>query len=365
MRILIVSDAWYPQVNGVVRTLEIISHLLRQRGHAVELLTPERFLTLPCPSYPEIRLSMFPRRRLAAAFLAFGAEAVHIATEGPLGFAARRLCLARGHGFTTSFHTRFPEYVEARLGLPSAWLYAWLRRFHNAGTGIMVATASVGRELAARGFRNILPWTRGVDTTLFRPRKEDFLRDLPRPIWLSVGRVAVEKNLPAFLELPLPGTKLVVGDGPLLPELKRRYPEAVFAGAKSGDELARHYAASDVFVFPSRTDTFGLVLLEALASGLPIAAFPVAGPLDVIGGSETGALDDDLALACRRALAISGELCRSYAQRFSWETCAEQFVLNLRPLERAPSPLPAFVTGPAEGPALEPKLASSQAVGRL
>ena len=358
MRILIVSDAWHPQVNGVVRTLEIIQRLLGRRGHAVELLTPERFWTLPCPSYPEIHLSLFPRRRLDAAFAAFGAEAVHIATEGPLGIAARRLCLARGHGFTTSFHTRFPEYVEARLGLPSAWLYAWLRSFHNAGTGIMVATASVARELAARGFRNILPWTRGVDTSLFRPREKSFLTHLARPIWLSVGRIAVEKNLPAFLELPLPGTKLVVGDGPLLPELRRSYPETVFVGAKSGEELARHYAASDVFVFPSRTDTFGLVLLEAIASGLPVAAFPVAGPLDVIGSSGSGALDEDLAAACRRALEIPAESCRRYAERFSWEACAEQFVRNLRPLPLAPQ-------APAPDPALAPKFPSSQAVGRL
>ena len=332
MRVLVVSDAWYPQVNGVVRTLEVIARLLRGGGHSIELLTPERFLTLPCPSYPEIRLSMFPRRRVAAAFAAFDAEAVHIATEGPLGIAARRHCLARGHGFTTSFHTRFPEYVNARFRVPSDWLYAWLRRFHNAGTGIMVATASVRRDLAARGFRNILPWTRGVDTTLFRPRERSFLAHLERPIWLTVGRVAIEKNIPAFLELPLPGTKLVVGDGPLLPELKRTYPAAVFVGAKGGEELARHYAASDVFVFPSRTDTFGLVLLEAAACGLPVAAFPVAGPLDVIGGSGAGALDADLEAACRRALAIPAESCTAFARRFSWEACAEQFLDNLRPL---------------------------------
>ncbi|MFI4988699.1 MAG: glycosyltransferase family 4 protein, partial [Alphaproteobacteria bacterium] len=272
MRVLVVTDAWYPQVNGVVRTLETIAAILEGRGHAVTLLTPERFHTLPCPTYPEIRLSLFPRRRIAAALDEFGAEAVHIATEGPLGIAARRLCLERGIGFTTSFHTRFPEYLNARFRLPTGLLYAWLRRFHNAGAGMMVATASVERELAARGFRNILRWTRGVDTTLFRPYGKGFLDHLPRPIWLYVGRLAVEKNVTAFLDLELAGSKLVVGDGPLLYELTRKYPHAIFAGAKSGEELARHYAASDVFVFPSRTDTFGLVLLEALASGLPVAA---------------------------------------------------------------------------------------------
>jgi glycosyltransferase involved in cell wall biosynthesis len=333
-RVLVVTDAWHPQVNGVVRTLEAIAAILRRRGHAVHLLTPESFITLPCPTYPEIRLSLFPKRRVAKVLESCGADAVHIATEGPLGIVTRRLCLKRGIPFTTSYHTRFPEYVNARFRVPPALLYAWLRRFHNAGAGMMVATESVRRELAARGFRNIVPWTRGVDTTLFRPRDKGFLGDLVRPVWLYVGRVAVEKNIEAFLALSLPGTKLVVGDGPLLSDLRRRYRKrVVFAGAKDGEELARHYAASDVFVFPSRTDTFGLVLLEALASGLPVAAFPVAGPLDVIDGSGTGVLDEDLAAACHRALAIPAERCVRYAQRFSWEACAQQFLENLQPVD--------------------------------
>ena len=343
MRILLVTDAWYPQMNGVVRTLDTVGALLRADGHEVGLVSPRGFRTLPCPTYPEIRLSLFPARRVAAIVDAMSPDSIHIATEGPLGLAARRHCLRRGLAFTTSFHTRFPEYVQARFRVPPEWLYAWLRRFHNASAGVMVATATLQRELDLRGFARLLPWSRGVDTTLFRPRAKDFLV-LPRPIWLYVGRVAVEKNIEAFLRLPLVGSKLVVGDGPRLAELARRHPDAHFVGAKSGLALAQHYAASDVFVFPSRTDTFGLVLLEALASGLPVAAFPVSGPLDVIGDSGAGALDDDLASACRRALAIPPERCVAYARRFSWPACARQFLANLRPARvEAMAALPSVI----------------------
>ncbi|HYB09859.1 MAG TPA: glycosyltransferase family 1 protein [Alphaproteobacteria bacterium] len=331
MRILLVTDAWYPQVNGVVRTLDTVAAILRQQAHAVHLLTPQGFATLPCPTYPEIRLSLFPGRRVARVLDEYATGAIHIATEGPLGIAARRICLRRGLPFTTSFHTRFPEYVNARIHIPVGWLYAWLRRFHNSGAAVMVATPTLHRELAERGFENIRSWNRGVDTHLFRPRDKSFLDHLPRPIWLNVGRVAVEKNIEAFLALPLDGTKLVVGDGPQLAELKNKYPYVRFAGAKRGEELARFYSASDVFVFPSRTDTFGLVILEALASGLPVAALPVAGPVDVIGGSRTGILDEDLAKACRAALEIPPERCVAYAQQFSWEACARQFLENLYP----------------------------------
>jgi len=331
VQVLVVTDAWYPQVNGVVRTLDTIATILRRQGHPVHLLTPQGFATLPCPTYPEIRLSLFPSRRVAEVLDKYAAGAIHIATEGPLGIAARRICLRRGLPFTTSFHTRFPEYVNARFHIPVGWLYAWLRRFHNSGVGVMVATATLHRELAERGFENIRTWTRGVDTHLFRPRDKSFLDHLPRPIWLNVGRVAPEKNIEAFLSLELEGTKLVVGDGPQLAELRNKYPRVHFVGAKRGEELALFYGASDVFVFPSRTDTFGLVILEALASGLPVAALPVPGPLDVIGDSRTGALDEDLAKACREALEIAPERCVAYAQQFSWEACAHQFLENLYP----------------------------------
>jgi glycosyltransferase involved in cell wall biosynthesis len=328
MRVLLVTDAWFPQVNGVVRTLDAVRRAILADGHEMRMVSPRQFCTFPCPTYPEIRLALLPGRRMAAAIEEAAPDAIHIATEGPLGFAARSAALKRGLAFTTSFHTRFPDYVHARCGVPPDWIYPLLRRFHNAGAGVMAATRSLREELEGRGFLRVLPWSRGVDGTLFRPRDKGFLAH-KRPIWLYVGRLAVEKNVEAFLRLRLPGTQLVVGDGPQRAELERRYPTAVYVGPKSGEELARHYAASDVFVFPSRTDTFGLVLLEALASGLPVAAYPVPGPLDVIGDSGTGALDADLEKACHAALAIPGEHCRAYALRFSWAACARQFLGNL------------------------------------
>jgi glycosyltransferase involved in cell wall biosynthesis len=331
MRIAIVSDAWLPQVNGVVRTLDTVRGKLAAAGHDVLVIGPDRFRTLPCPTYPEIRLALLPARAVAALLDEFAPEAIHIATEGPLGMAARRHCLARGWRFTTSFHTKFAEYLHARTHFPVSWAYAWLRRFHAASERIMVATPSLESELTEHGFARLARWTRGVDTVLFRPRdgRPEAMRDLPRPVFLYVGRVAVEKNIGAFLELPLEGSKLVVGDGPQLDKLKRRYPDVRFVGSKSGDELARHYAAADVFVFPSRTDTFGLVLLEALASGLPVAAYPVTGPRDVIDGAPVGCLDEDLAAAARRALALSREACRDYAVKFSWDASTQQFLSNL------------------------------------
>jgi glycosyltransferase involved in cell wall biosynthesis len=330
MKIIIISDAWLPQVNGVVRTLMRTVEELKGLGHEARVISPDLFRSLPCPTYSEIRLALLPRRRLARLIDSFQPCAIHIATEGPLGLAARRYCLARRLPFTTAFHTRFPEYVKARIGMPLGLGYAALRKFHAPAAGVMVATARLEEELAGRGFRNLRRWSRGVDTDFFRPRDKSFL-DLPRPIHLYVGRVAVEKNIESFLKLDLPGSKLVVGGGPQLGELARRYPQVRFAGPRQGEDLARHYAASDVFVFPSRTDTFGLVLLEALASGLPVAAYPVPGPLDVVNGSAVGCLDEDLAGAARRALAIPPDLCRAYAQQFSWRRCAEQFLSNLQP----------------------------------
>jgi glycosyltransferase involved in cell wall biosynthesis len=333
MRIAIATDAWFPQVNGVVRTMNRVIEELRALGHEVEPFGPERFMTVACPTYPEIRLAIAPGRKLGELFADFAPQAIHISTEGPLGMAARRYCLALHRPFTTAYHTRFPEYVEARTHLPVRHAYRWLRRFHGPSRGIMVATDSIRHELESWGFDNIRPWSRGVDTDMFRPRDKDWL-DLSRPVHLYVGRVAVEKNIEAFLALELPGSKMVVGDGPMLPALRQRYPSVHFAGARHGEDLARHYAAADLFVFPSRTDTFGLVMLEALASGLPVAAYPVPGPLDVIGNTGVGVLNEDLAAAARSALAISPERCRDFVLQFSWRRTAEQFLGNLAPFAR-------------------------------
>jgi len=295
------------------------------------VISPEQFRTIPCPTYPEIRLALRPGRAIARRIEQLRPDCIHVATEGPLGFAARHHCVRRGLPFTTSYHTRFPEYVHARFPVPLALGYAVVRWFHRPSSGVMVATGTIRDDLEGRGFVNVRPWSRGVDTGLFRPDHEPAL-DLPRPVYLYVGRVAVEKNLEAFLEVPLArGSKLVVGDGPALARLEARHPDVHFAGARHGIELARHYACGDVFVFPSRTDTFGLVLLEALASGVPVAAYPVPGPLDVIGESRCGVLDPDLGRAVARALQIPRERCRAYASTFSWRRCAEQFLANLRP----------------------------------
>jgi glycosyltransferase involved in cell wall biosynthesis len=297
-RILIVTDAWKPQVNGVVRTLSTVVEELRAMGHVVEVIGPDRFRTFPCPTYPDIALALLPRRRLIRMVKAFHPDALHIATEGPLGQAARSWAKRTGFQFTTAFHTRFAEYVHARIGLPVRPIYAWMRRFHGAGQGTMVATQSLRDELVARGFRNIRAWSRGVDLTLFKPEPHEAW-DLPRPIFLYVGRVAVEKNIGAFLNLDLPGSKVVVGGGPQLASLQRDYPNVTFTGPRYGDALARAYAGADVFVFPSLTDTFGLVILEALACGTPVAAFPVTGPLDVLSGATAriGAVNADLPVA--------------------------------------------------------------------
>lgn len=332
MKILLVSDAWFPQVNGVVRTLNTVIGELRAMGHEVETITPDLFRTVPCPTYPEIRLACWPFFRVPAMIEAARPDAIHIATEGPLGMTARRYCVRNKLPFTTAYHTRFPEYVQPRLGVPVAWTYGVMRHFHGKSAGVMVATKSIRADLEARGFDNIRDWSRGVDTELFRPQAKDTL-DANRPVFMFVGRVAVEKNLPAFLELDLPGSKVVVGDGPDMEMLKRKFPETIFVGARKGEDLARHYAAADVFVFPSRTDTFGLVMLEALASGVPVAAFPVPGPLDVIASEKVGILSEDLRDAALKALELKPEDCRAYALGFSWRACAEQFLGNLAPFD--------------------------------
>lgn len=329
LRLLVVTDAWAPQVNGVVRTLEILGRDLASMGHEVRYATPEGRFTMALPTYPEIRLAVFPRRSLERMIGEFRPTAVHIATEGPLGWSARAICVKRKIAFTTSFHTRFPEYVNARFPFISqSLIYRGLKRFHGPATAMMVATPTLKHELQAHGFTNVRIWSRGVDVDVFRPIPGATL-PFERPIWLYVGRVAIEKNLEAFLALDLPGTKVIVGEGPAREGLGRKYPDARFLGAKIGETLVRHYAASDVFVFPSKTDTFGLVMLEALACGVPVAALPVPGPLDVIGSPSVGALDEDLGAACRRALTLSREECRAYALTRSWRACTEQFLSNL------------------------------------
>ncbi len=327
-RVLIVTDAWHPQINGVVRTLSKLAEMLDGLGIGTQFITPNGFSSVPMPFYPDIRLALATPRQVARRIAEAAPDFIHIATEGPLGQLARHACLKGDLSFTTSYHTKFPEYLSARLPVPERWTYRKLREFHNSGKGVMVATASLGDDLARRGFRNIRPWSRGVDADLFHPGKRREL-DLPRPVFLSVGRVAVEKNLPAFLDLDLPGSKVVVGDGPELPALKGRYPEAHFLGALPNDELAEIYASADVFVFPSLTDTFGNVLLEAMASGCPTAAFPVTGPMDIVDAG--GVLSQDLREAALRALEVPREAARANALSFSWPACTQQFLGNLRP----------------------------------
>jgi len=331
MRIVIVTDAWSPQTNGVVSTLRQTVSWLEEFGHEVYLVTPRMFRSVACPTYPEIRLSLFPYRRLSKWVSEFQPHALHIATEGPLGMAARRYCVSRGLRFTTSYHTQFPEYLRSRFPIPLSLSYRALRWFHGAATHCMVSTPTVRALLGSRGFRNLAHWQRGVDTGLFRPGDKNFLQ-LPRPIAAYVGRVAVEKNIDAFLGMQWAGTKLIIGDGPELPRLKTQYPDAVYVGFRFGEDLARHLAASDVMVFPSRTDTFGLVNLEAMACGVPVAAFPVAGPIDVIDDGVTGALDTDLASAALRALSIDPRACRERALRSSWESSSREFESNLVPV---------------------------------
>src|SRR5665213_1065061 len=340
MRILIATDAWHPQVNGVVRTLTSLARSAGVLGADIDFLTPDGFASLAVPTYPGLRIAWPERREIARRIEAAAPDAIHIATEGPIGWAARAYCLRRKLAFTTSYTTRFPEYIAVRSIIPPGVSYAVLRHFHAAAAMTMVATASLRQELGARGFRKLGSWTRGVDTELFRP-DDPIELDLPRPIFMTVGRVAVEKNLEAFLSLDLPGSKVVIGDGPQRAELARRYPKARFLGEKSGPELSRHFAAADVFVFPSLTDTFGVVQLEALACGTPVAAFPVTGPLDVIADHPVGALDADLRSACIRALGMSREACRSFALERSWENSARQFIGNLSALQPSRSVRPA------------------------
>jgi glycosyltransferase involved in cell wall biosynthesis len=341
LRIMLVTDAWEPQVNGVVRTLSRTVEECRGMGHEVEVIHPGLgFRTMPLPTYPDIKLALGADEEIERRFKAFEPEAIHIATEGTLGHAARKICLKWKLPFTTSYHTKFPEYVNARLPfIPVSAGYSFMRRFHNSGNRLMVATPSMRDHLAERGFNNITSWARGVDTEAFHPDMRNMdgasvYEGLEGPIFVYVGRVAVEKNIEAFLDLDLPGTKVVVGPGPQLEELKRTYPDVIFTGAKSGVELARHFADADVMVFPSFTDTFGLVILESMACGTPVAAFIANGPKDIIPGSNAGSVNDDLKVACLEALTMKREDCRAYAEKHSWRACAEEFVQNLKPQPR-------------------------------
>ena len=331
LKVLIVTDAWRPQTNGVVRCLDAVGGELRSRGHDVSYLTPEGFWTFPLPTYPEIRLSLVTPMTIAEVIAREAPDCIHIATEGPLGLLARYICLDRGLRFTTSYHTRFPEYIAARMPIPADWTYGFLRWFHEPAAATLVPTASMQAELAARGFNHTRLWTRGVDHNSFAPGQKTWFLDLPGPHLLYVGRVSVEKNVEAFLRMNLPGTKIVVGEGPARAELAARYPEALFLGLRTGEELSAIYRSADVFVFPSRTDTFGNVIIEALASGLPVAAYPVTGPADILTDPACGALDTDLARATEHALTLSRAAAREHALSFTWSRCAEIFVDALVP----------------------------------
>jgi glycosyltransferase involved in cell wall biosynthesis len=328
MRIALVTDAWLPQVNGVTTTLSRCVEEVSAAGHPVRVVSPDLFRTMPCPRYGEIRLALWPGRRFVRLLEEHDPQAIHIATEGPLGLAARRFCRRRGLPFTTSLHTKFPEYLRVYAGIPRRVTYRLMRWFHGAAERTLVPTRSMQAELEERGFSNTVQWMRAVDTELFRPRDGDFY-GLPRPIFLYAGRVAAEKNIEAFLRCELPGSKVVVGDGPAKIRLEQQHPEVHWAGFRFGEDLAQHYAGADVFVFPSRTDTYGVVMLEANASGLPVAAYPVTGPIDVVQQGITGVLHEDLETACREALEVDRDSCRSFAETMSWQRCAGMLLENL------------------------------------
>ena len=333
MNILLITDAWKPQVNGVVRTWSEVQRECTELGHRFDVIHPGEFKTFAMPRYPEIRLAIAPGRKLRQLVDQYKPDAIHIATEGPVGKAGRKLCKRRRWPFTTSYHTQFPQYLKRYTGLPLSATFPIFRRFHNAAAHTLVPTKQVKIELDSRGFTNVIVWSRGADTNMFQPYpKPGPYTDLPRPIFLYAGRVAIEKNIEAFLDLNLPGSKVVVGDGPPKARLQKKYPNVHWAGYQFGDDLAKHYAGGDVFVFPSKTDTFGVVMLEANACGLPVAAYPVTGPIDVVKQGVTGYVDDDLATAAVKALELDPAACRKYAMDNSWRRCAEIFLDHIQPI---------------------------------
>ena len=330
MRIAIISDAWHPQINGIVTTLENISRELEKLGHSVRIFDPELFKAISCPGYSHFQLAFLCGPKLRPMIEAFNPDAIHIATEGPVGYAARRYCRHKGYQYTTSVHSRYPEYLKMRVGFPLLISHTYMRWFHLKSSRVMVATKTLQQELSSKGYKHLVLWPLGVDTELYRPTEPLLLED-QRPIFMYTGRIAIEKNIDAFLQLDLPGTKYIVGDGPLREVLVNQYPQVRFVGYKRGKELVGYLAAADVFVFPSKTDTFGLVLLEALACGVPVAAYPVPGPKDVITDSAVGSLDTDLKIAALKSLTLKTDDCRRYALNYSWEYSARQFATNLVP----------------------------------
>ncbi len=335
MKVVIVSDTWHPQGNDVVKTLTEVTRWLEKQGHQVIIIQPDQFKTVPCPTYPSVRLAIFPSRKVARQLRAIRPDAIHIATEGPLGIAARKYCLDYGLNFTSSYHTRLPEHISSQTGIPVKWLYRWVRNFHSRASNTLVATYPMRNRLLVEGFRSMKVWERGVDRRLFYPRNENLLNE-ERPVALFMGRVSAEKNIEDFLKLDIPVKKRVMGDGPDRVRLEKRYPEVHFVGFKQGEELARYLAASDVFVFPSKTDTFGISLIEALACGVPVAAYPVAGPVDIVKQNVTGVLDKNLGRAVMAALELNREDCSKSVSRYRWESCAQQFLDSLEPV-RQPS----------------------------
>jgi 1,2-diacylglycerol 3-alpha-glucosyltransferase/glucuronosyltransferase len=339
LHILIVTDAWHPQVNGVVRVLDTLRTRLMDRGFEVTVISPNDFITIPCPGYAEIPLALFPQRKIRARLKRMRPDVIHIATEGPVGWAMRKICLKKGLPFTTAYHTKFPQYVHERAPISLERLYGLMRKFHGPSECVFAPSHTVAEELESFNFKNVFKWSHGVDTDSFSPQEKDFF-DLPRPIHMYIGRIAVEKNLPAFLDLDLPGSKVVVGPGPMREELMEKYPDVLFHLSYSDRELALCYSAADVFVFPSLTDTFGLVMAESLACGVPIAAFPVSGPLDVFGQKGAcdmsfGALHEDLGEAVKLAYNKSPQACRSHAMNFSWKQVVDEFLDKIVPIDPA------------------------------